>query len=93
MDSESADGIPTVGLAGASDTIYGKLNVNATNWDVLGEPTVLANGNVTYPNMAAVIVDGIVTFAFTNPSNSNIGQGIQGAASGCLLYTSPSPRD
>ena len=34
--------------------------------------------------MAAVIVDGIVTFSFTNPSNSNIGQGIQGAASGAI---------
>ena len=84
LDSESADGIPTVGLAGASDTIYGKLDVNATNWNVLGEPTVTANGNVTYPNMAAVIVDGIVEFAFTSPGSSNIGQGIQGAASGAI---------
>ena len=64
--------------------IYGKSDVNATNWNVLGEPTVTANGNVTYPNMAAVIVDGIVEFAFTSPGSSNIGQGIQGAASGAI---------
>ena len=81
-ESENADGIPTVGIADASNTtIYGKLDVAATNWDALGTPTVDSNGNVTYPNMGAVLVDGIVEFNVASSLGPNdVGKGIEGAA-------------
>ena len=70
VDSNNADGIPTVGIVSGDPTtdnllttrVYGKLDVLSPSWDVLGTPAVDANGNVTYPNMADVIVAGIVTF-------------------------------
>ena len=82
-DSNNADGIPTVGIADATNTtVYGKLDVAATNWNALGTPTVDANGNVTYPDMGAVIVDGIVQFTTAaNLPDTDIGKGIEGAAS------------
>ena len=69
-DSNNTDGIPTVGIAQGNAAmpnvlttrVYGKLDTLASSWDVLGTPTVDANGNVTYPNMADVIVAGVVTF-------------------------------
>ena len=95
--SANADGIPTVGIVqGLPGTpgaaIYGKLDVISTNWDVLGEPTVDANGNVTYPNMGTVITAGIVTFdgllktigtgAAVGPVAANIGAQISGFSGG-----------
>ena len=82
VDSNNADGIPTIGIADATNTvIYGKLDVAATDWNVLGEPTVDENGNTSYPGMGAVLVDGIVTFTLAaNASNTDIGNGIEGAA-------------
>ena len=66
-DSDNADGIPTVGLVHASSadntsTVYGKLDVISTNWNVLGTPMIDANGNITYPTMATIITAGVVTF-------------------------------
>ena len=95
--SANVDGIPTVGivqgLPGTSGAaVYGKLDVISTNWDVLGEPMVDANGNVTYPNMGTVITAGIVTFtgllktvgtgAAVGPAAANIGSQISGFSGG-----------
>ena len=145
--SENADGIPRVGVAreGLDDSeslIYGKLDVLSTNWDALGEPTVDANGNITYPTMATIITAGVVTFTgilvnaatgaregpyITGPpivtavgkqirglsggtgsppapigsitallpaaTQTGTGRVIARSGTGCLLYTSPSPRD
>ena len=100
-DSNNADGIATVGIVQGDPTtdnlvttrVYGKLDVISTNWDVLGEPTVDANGNVTYPNMADVIIAGVVTFtgllkvvatgAATDPVTANaVGDKIKGMSGG-----------
>lgn len=82
-DSNNADGIPTIGIADATNSVvYGKLDVAATNWDALGEPTVDSNGNVTYPNMGAAIVSGIIEFSVASAiAPGDIGKGIEGAAS------------
>ena len=82
VDSNNADGIPTIGIADATNSVvYGKLDVAATNWDALGTPTVDASGNVTYPDMGAAIVSGIVEFSVaTAITGADVGKGIEGAA-------------
>lgn len=78
---DNADGIPTVRLAdGSNSVIYGKLDVDASNWDALNPTSVDTDGDVTYPTMGAVIVDGIVTFPISTVAVSDIGSGIVGAA-------------
>ena len=84
-DSDNADGIPTVGRADDTNSvIYGKLDVNAKNWNALSPGEVNANGDVTYTGMASVIVDGVVTFAISGVGSGDIGTGIEGDASNTI---------
>ena len=84
-DSNNADGIPTVGRADDTNSvIYGKLDVNAKNWDVLNPSSVDSDGDVSYAGMASVIVDGVVTFAISAVGSGDIGSGIEGDASNTI---------